>query len=143
MNLAADKDRSVKLIGSIRDSVSLLQELATESLETFQQDRHKQSSAKYNLIAAIEAAIDLASHIIAKNKLRAPNDYGDTFAVLAEAGVYDQNFSSELHAMARFRNRLVHLYWDIDIEQLYGIIQTRLGDFEKYIEEINRHILWR
>ena len=36
--------------------------------------------------------------------------------------------------MAKFRNRLVHIYWDIDKEEMYNIIQTNLGDFEKFIK---------
>ncbi|MDN5277409.1 MAG: hypothetical protein PWR01_1374, partial [Clostridiales bacterium] len=44
--------------------------------------------------------------------------------------------------MARFRNRLVHLYWDVDAQMIYDIIQNRLGDFEKFaqivLEEMER-----
>ncbi len=34
--------------------------------------------------------------------------------------------------MARFRNRLVHLYWDVESEAVYEILQTRLDDFEQF-----------
>jgi len=35
--------------------------------------------------------------------------------------------------MARFRNRLVHLYWDVSTEQLHEFLQTELADFETLI----------
>lgn len=34
--------------------------------------------------------------------------------------------------MVKFRNRLVHIYWNIDSAQLYGILKERLNDLEKY-----------
>ena len=38
--------------------------------------------------------------------------------------------------MAQFRNRLVHLYWDVDEEAIYDILQKDLGDFELFIRYI-------
>jgi uncharacterized protein YutE (UPF0331/DUF86 family) len=131
-----DRERIAKLISSIREAVALLQELQALSSDEFIGDKHKQSSAKYNFIAAIEAAIDLASHLISKRQLRAPEDYADTFQVLAEAGILTDAFGGELKKMARFRNRLVHRYWDVDAGELWQILQSRLGDFEKYIAQI-------
>jgi uncharacterized protein YutE (UPF0331/DUF86 family) len=60
--------------------------------------------------------------------------------VLAEASVLESAFSGELMKMARFRNRLVHLYWDVDPGELQAILQSRLGDFEKYLLAIGRYI---
>ena len=138
MKLILDTNRLIKLISSIRQSVSLLEELAGIEKEEFVNDPHKISSAKYNFIAAIEAAIDLTNHIISKNRFRAPQDYADSFRILFEEKLIDKKFSEELCAMARFRNRLVHLYWDIDNQQIRTILRTRLNDFEKFIEIISQ-----
>lgn len=140
MKLEFDVERMKKLISSIRQSLGLLQEIAELSENKFIKDVHKQCSAKYNFIASIEAVIDLANHLISRNKLRAPEDYADTFAVLAEYKIIKSNFSKELMKMARFRNRLVHLYWDIDIKELYNILQTKLSDFDKFLKNISKHI---
>jgi len=47
--------------------------------------------------------------------------------------------------MAKFRNRLVHLYWEIDKETLYGFIQDDLDDFklfeQKVVEYLNKNPL--
>ena len=37
--------------------------------------------------------------------------------------------------MARFRNRLVHVYWAIDDEMIYKILQEDIRDLEEFIEE--------
>lgn len=76
-------------------------------------------AAKYYLQVAIESCIDLGSHIIATHRLRAPRDYRDTFAVLGEANVIPQDFVSRLQDMASFRNRLVHLYSEVDARRVH------------------------
>ena len=134
--MKADQDRVQKLIGSMRDATRLLTELRDMDLEEFLVNEHMQSSAMYNFIAAIEAAIDIGNHLISMNGIRAPEGYADTFMVLSEAGIVDETFSLELQKMARFRNRLVHRYWDVDVAELRRILEERLGDFERYIADV-------
>ncbi len=38
--------------------------------------------------------------------------------------------------MAGLRNRLVHLYWEIDDIQLYDYLQGELGDFDLFVQHI-------
>ena len=42
--------------------------------------------------------------------------------------------------MARFRNRLVHIYWDIDDAELYRIVQTRLDYVRRFLREYGAFI---
>jgi uncharacterized protein YutE (UPF0331/DUF86 family) len=35
--------------------------------------------------------------------------------------------------MARFRNRLVHIYWDISVADLRRILTTRLPDIHRFL----------
>jgi uncharacterized protein YutE (UPF0331/DUF86 family) len=34
--------------------------------------------------------------------------------------------------MVKMRNRLVHLYWEIDSDILYDTLQNNLGDFDRF-----------
>jgi uncharacterized protein YutE (UPF0331/DUF86 family) len=131
-----DPEKIATLVSSIKDALSRLKDVGALSEAEFLNDRHKQDSAKYNFIVGIEAAIDVANHLISRKGLRAPEDYADTFRVLQEADILDSQFSLELEKMARFRNRLVHLYWKIDIGEIWTILQTKLGDFERYLKSI-------
>lgn len=131
-----DPERIQKSVSSMRDSGAMLAEIKGMPEAEFKTDKHRQSSAKYNFIVAIEAAIDIANHLISKRGFRAPEDYADTFKVLADAKVIQKDFASELAQMARFRNRLVHLYWNVDTSEIWKIIQSRLDDFEAYISQI-------
>ena len=40
--------------------------------------------------------------------------------------------------MASFRNRLVHLYWDVDDAKVYEYLQDALHDLEAFKERIAR-----
>ncbi|MCX5975901.1 MAG: DUF86 domain-containing protein [Coprothermobacterota bacterium] len=132
--MSLDRERLTKLTGSLRASMRLLKEVAILPKAEFLSDAHKQSSAKYNFIAAIEAIIDLAGHWAARAGLRSPKDYADTFQVLFEAGYLGEPLADDLKKMARFRNRLVHLYWEIDPEEIYRILETEMKDFDLFLQ---------
>jgi uncharacterized protein YutE (UPF0331/DUF86 family) len=38
--------------------------------------------------------------------------------------------------MVSFRNRTVHLYWELDDDVVYDILQNNLGDFETFVDHI-------
>ena len=118
-----------------------LEELKELAEEDFLSDCHKIGSAKYSLIVSIEGSIDLCNHVIAKNSLRTPEDYADTIRVMAENGAFDNEFRDSLIQMARFTNRLVHIYWDIDNKELFKIIQSRLCDIKKFQKIFNTFIV--
>lgn len=37
--------------------------------------------------------------------------------------------------MARFRNRLVHIYWEVDDELIYSFINEDISDIEEFIKD--------
>lgn len=129
-------DKVRKIILEIRQSFRLLNELKNISKEDFIVDFHKISSAKYNLLIIIEGMIDLSSHLISQNGYRTPEDYADTFRVLAEEGVFDQDFLPTLIKIARFGNRLVHIYWEVDPDELHFLITFQLRDIKKFLKQI-------
>ncbi len=135
-----NQDKVRKITSEILLSLARLEELKALSEEEFLSDRHKIGSAKYNLIVAIEGMIDLCNHVIAKNGFRTPEDYADTFKVMAEVGAFSKEFTPTLIQMARFRNRLVHIYWEVDDNELYRILESRLPDIKTFLENFGRFI---
>jgi uncharacterized protein YutE (UPF0331/DUF86 family) len=129
-----------KITSEVLSVLQRLEDLGKLSEAEFVADPHKVGSAKYNLIVAIEGTVDLSNHIISKNRFRTPEDYADTFRVMEEKGVFDTEFSSSLVQMARFRNRLVHIYWDIDDAEIYRIIQSRLQDIRRFLREMGSYL---
>jgi uncharacterized protein YutE (UPF0331/DUF86 family) len=92
------------------------------------------------LIVAIEGAIDICNHIVARRGGRAPCDYADGFAILAELRLFPLEFTERLKKMARFRNLLVHLYWQVDNRRVYHFLKEDLQDVKDYLKGIEKLI---
>ncbi len=129
-------ERVRQRLGSIAEAESRLAQLGAVAEAEFLADFRNTESAKYLLVTAIEAAIDLCNHLVSKQGGRPPQDYADCFQVLAELGVISDDFAQRLSQMARFRNLLVHLYWQVDNQRVYQIIQTNLGDLKSFRQAI-------
>lgn len=135
--------RSVDLIrvrdlsGHIADAVRRLTELSHLPESDFVNDFRNSESAKYLLIVAAEAAIDLCNHIVARSGGRAPEDYADCFAVSTDLNVITPELANRLKQLARFRNLLVHLYWQVDNQRVYQFLQNDLNDLDLYLQQVH------
>jgi uncharacterized protein YutE (UPF0331/DUF86 family) len=138
-----DKEKMVTLASELRKSVQRLSAIGESGEEEFKGDPDKIGSAKYHLIVAIEICIDICTHLISRNGYRVPEDYGDTFIVMSEVGALNLEFSEDLKKMAKFRNRLVHLYWQVEDKQVYNILQDRLSDFKRFLDSIASFLGWQ
>src|SRR5262249_26034558 len=86
------------------------------SREAYKSDENLRDRVERNFQVAVEAMIDIASHLVARGGLRVPADSGDTFNVLAESGALDADAAKKLRRWAGFRNVIVHEYAGIDDE---------------------------
>ena len=43
---------------------------------------------------------------------------------------------------SKFRNRLAHIYWEIDDTRVYQILKDHLCDFKNLIDSIARFLKW-
>ena len=112
--------------------LGVLRGLSQTELETYLKDVVLIGSMRYYLQVSIECCLDVAAHVISSERYRAPKDYADTFMVLEENGVIPEELGHRLRQMAKFRNRLVHLYGEIDDQAVYRIAREDLGDIEAF-----------
>ena len=124
------------ILNNLRGYLDKLSILAALPEEAFLQEFTNVESAKRLLQVSIECCLDIAHHIVADEGYRTPVDNYDTFVVLSENGVLPTAFMPTLRQMVSFRNRVVHLYWDVDDATVYHIMQSDLGDFDTYIDYI-------
>lgn len=59
--------------------------------------------------------------------------------MLEREGVLDPTFAVEITPMARMRKRLVHHYEDIAPDRVHEILATRLGDFDRFAEQVTAY----
>lgn len=108
--------------------LDVLSEIKRNSIDSFLKDKILIGGAKYYLQVSIECCLDIANHIIAAQGFRAPKDYADSFKVLEEENLLNDGLGTKLRQMAKFRNRLVHLYGEIDNTYVYSFIQHDMQD---------------
>jgi uncharacterized protein YutE (UPF0331/DUF86 family) len=140
LELKFDEDRIRKLSSELTSALKALKDLGSLSKEEFISDIHKIGSAKYNFIVVIEAAIDMCNHLINRNSFRTPEDYADTFRVMEEVGMFEVDFTKTLINMAKFRNRLVHIYWEVDNDELYRILTEDVRDVDRFMSDYGKFI---
>lgn len=131
-----DKPKLDQMLSNLRRYVGVLEALGETPVGVFLADPDKVGNAKYHLVIAIECCIDVANHIIASENLRFPKDNADSFAVLIEHGILPPGTMEALRAMAKFRNRLVHLYWDVEDARVHDYLRTSLGDFRAFARAV-------
>ena len=81
-----------------------------------------------NLIRAIQAVIDLATHVVAAESYGTPDSTANAFALLEQQGVIDPDLAGRLRRMVGFRNIAVHEYQTLDPVIIERIVEQHLGD---------------
>ena len=88
----------------------------------------RQDAAVMNVLRACEQGIDLANHLIKTHKMGIPTSSSESFALLAEQNVIDNDLRQKLINMVHFRNMIVHQYQKMDIAIVQAVIETGLDD---------------
>ena len=93
-------------------------------------------AAKYNLQVCIEAIIDVSNHVVARERWGIPSTSSEAVRLLIEHGVLDKDNELSLVQMVKFRNRIVHLYQEVDDSEIYRIIHENLDDIKGFIQGV-------
>lgn len=89
-----------------------------------------------NLQRAIEASIDIASHIVASENLGLASTIKDNFILLYNADIINKELLNKMKAMVGFRNIAIHDYSSIDTDILKSILVNNLKDIEEFYTTI-------
>lgn len=134
-------DKIISKFGQMDGFLSILRDMKGIPLDEFLKDKILIGGAKYYLQVSIECCLDVANHIIAAERLRSPEDYADSFKVLEEDGVLGLEDGLKLRQMAKFRNRLVHLYGDVDDAYVHNFILNNLDDIKNFQAAVSARFL--
>lgn len=134
--MGLNRDLILHRFEDIRRSLARLEQIKAVSRETFLADQDMLDLASYRLLIAIEAALQICFHVSAQRLHRVPEEYAECFGILGEAGMLNAELVENLQRMARFRNMLVHVYWEVDYERVYDILQENLDDLRQFVHAV-------
>jgi uncharacterized protein YutE (UPF0331/DUF86 family) len=112
-------------ISYVEDSLKSLERFKGIPFKEFHSNPDNFRIVFYDLHRALEAIMDIGSHILSRIPGARPSSYEDITRLL------------ERHKMAGYRNRMVHFYGEITEQEIYNIIQEELQDFYAFCSYIN------
>lgn len=139
--MPVDMEKIRQKLQFIRQNLRELQQFAEMDLEEFENNSLYEAAATRMLQIAIEALLDICTHIIAREGWGLPKTYVESIEMAAYYGLIPKEFLGTYKAMARFRNRVVHMYDDIEVGEIHKIIINHLDDFQPFMENVIKKYL--
>lgn len=133
-----DQDLVAKKLAFIETCLrELSQQARPDSLST---DVREMRFVEHTLQIAIQAALDVASHIVSDNRLGEPRTNRDLFDLLGRHGWITPALASVMRDMGGFRNVLVRGYAEVDVSVVRDVLDRHLPDFEAFVAAIRQRM---
>jgi uncharacterized protein YutE (UPF0331/DUF86 family) len=128
-----------KKLAVIETCVSELRRLARPALMAT--DVREERFAEHTLQIGIQAALDVASHIVSDERLGEPRNNRELFVLLERGRWIDADLSHTLSAMAGFRNVLVHGYDTVNLDVVRDVLEHRLDDLLAFVRAVRARLV--
>lgn len=125
-----------KKIESLIKCLKRIETRTPQEKAQFMQDLDAQDVIVLNLTRAIQLCVDIAMHLIANSDSVTPQTMSESFSVLKNMGVIDNNLSIKMKKSVGFRNIAVHSYSELDLDLTFTIATRHLNDFKLYLKQI-------
>ena len=126
------------ILAQIEEGIRELETLSKLTLTDFLSDKRNYIVAEHYLRRSLEGILTIGSHFLSRINAKTI-DYQQIILSLGEHGLIPKDFAERNKNLAGYRNRLVHVYWEITPEELYTVINQHLKDlieFCKYYQAI-------
>ncbi|MEW6662647.1 MAG: type VII toxin-antitoxin system HepT family RNase toxin [Bacillota bacterium] len=138
--MPVDKLLVKQRLAYMEEYLTELKLLAEMPKEDFLTKRNAAAGESF-LRRSLEAVFDIGRHILAKaGRPDLAMEYKSIARGLHEEGIIGRGLAEKLLKMAGYRNRLVHLYHQVSVEELYGIICNELADIQQFKDEITAYL---
>ncbi|MFW6067483.1 MAG: type VII toxin-antitoxin system HepT family RNase toxin [Myxococcota bacterium] len=133
-----DDELIAKKLAFIETCVNELRTLARP--DRIANDVREERFVEHTLQIAVQAALDVASHIVSDLRMGEPANNKELFDLLARHGWLDSGLVTRLRDMAGFRNVLVHGYGDVDVAIVEGVLRHQLGDLLAFVATVRQRL---
>jgi uncharacterized protein YutE (UPF0331/DUF86 family) len=118
-----------------------LRELRTLSdIAKLRIDIKEQRFIALTLQLAIQAALDISSHIVSDERLGEPRTNRELFMLLEQNNWIPESLAQNLRDMVGFRNVLVHGYDRLNLDVVEDVINNRLSDIEAFVGAVRTRL---
>jgi uncharacterized protein YutE (UPF0331/DUF86 family) len=127
INFQKVKDNIVGIENGIKELVLF----SDMDLDTFKADKKNYGLAEHHFRRVLEGILTIGTHFLSRLPVKT-KDYQDVITFLGEQGVIPKDFAERNRKLAGYRNRLVHMYWEVSPEELLEVIKTHLMDLKEF-----------
>lgn len=127
------QNRFLKLEGV----VNILTELREVSEGEFLKDPRTNGATMFNLVVGIELIVDIGNYILSQAFQKPEKTYKDVILALGKRGVVPDEFAQQNQDMPRFRNKLIHVYPEIDLVEVYQHLQKAPDVFRTFAKHFS------
>lgn len=119
------------LIAEVEANLKELSEFAVMSATAFSSERKNYGLAEHHLRRALEGVLTIGTHILSRLPVKT-KDYQEIIVALGDHGILPKDFAERNKKLAGYRNRLVHMYWEVSSEELHKVIFEHKPDITAF-----------
>jgi uncharacterized protein YutE (UPF0331/DUF86 family) len=128
MTTEINQDKLKARAADIGSAVQKIESYAGLSDPDFWSDERNIYAVKFLLLQAMEALGSICVHVLAKRFQVAVSNYATCFQELEKRNVLSEELSRKLRKMIRFRNIMVHRYWEVDDQRVLDYARNNVQD---------------
>ncbi len=131
-----DREVVEQKLESLRRCLRRIETKCPTDAATLIADIDLQDIISLNLSRAVQISVDIGAHLIAGMEVPPPDTMGQTFDLLAQEGVLNNELASSLKKAVGFRNIAVHNYESINWSIVHSIAKYHLADFSEFAKVV-------
>ena len=108
--------------------------------EQIERDVRDECFAEHTLQVAVQALLDVASHIVSDERLGEPTTQRQMITLLERAGWLEPDLAIRIAAAAGFRNLLVHGYAEVDPARVRDVVENHLDGLLAFCTAMRRRL---
>jgi len=136
--LGIDREKIMLQLGQLEEHLARLKDIG-DRIKAVKEDVALLPAAERLLQITIEDSLNIGSHIIAGSGLTRADTYREVFTRLKEAGILSEELGNALEGFASFRNRLVHLYMEVNEEEVISKL-SELAYFKEFAKQVVEYL---
>ena len=133
-----DAELVLKKLAFVETCLAELERLAKPEL--IADDVRERRFIEHTLQLAIQACLDVASHVVSDQRLGEPKTNHELFDLLTVADWIPREVGAKLRAAAGFRNILVHGYTAVDTRIVQDVLKRHLDDLLAFAAAIRARL---
>lgn len=132
-----DREVIERKLESLRHCLQRIETKCPADAQTLAVDADLQDIVVLNLSRAVHVCVDIGAHVVAEMQVPPPDTMGQTFDLLAQAGVLSAALASRMKKAVGFRNIAVHSYEAVNWHIVHSIASRHLVDFSEFAKAVS------